>query len=136
MRILLDTNVIFSAFAARGLAHSVFELCIQKHTVIISREILRELEKAFRKKLKLPAEYNNQIIDFLTEVCTIEKSGDTKNLLCRDKNDLHILGLAIQAKTKLIITGDEDLLVLKKVKNIPIISPRDFWQRQRRLEKG
>jgi predicted nucleic acid-binding protein len=27
-----------------------------------------------------------------------------------------------------IVSGDDDLLVLKKVHNIPIVSPHDFWK--------
>jgi len=40
MRVLLDTNVILAAFASRGLANAVFELCLEKHEIIISEYTL------------------------------------------------------------------------------------------------
>jgi len=43
MKVVFDTNVIFSAFAARGLAQAAFELCLEKHTIVISEHILSEL---------------------------------------------------------------------------------------------
>ena len=36
------------------------------------------------------------------------------------------LSLAVTGNANIIITGDEDLLVLKCYQNIPILSPRDF----------
>ena len=38
-----------------------------------------------------------------------------------------MLATAVEAKANVIITGDKDLLVLKKYKNIDILSPREFY---------
>ena len=132
MKVILDTNVIFAAFAARGLTYSVFEICIDKHTIIISNHILGELKKVFLNKLNLPLNNLNLILNFLKEICIIADSADIKDTECRDKDDLQILGLAKNSKPDFIITGDNDLLVLKNFQNIPIISPRGFWQLQKR----
>ena len=131
MRLVLDTNVIFAAFAARGLTHSVFELCIDKHIVIISEHILDELQRIFLKKLKLPQTNIDLIFKYLKEICILEDSIDVADTECRDKDDLKILGLAKNTKPDLIISGDNDLLVLKKFQKIPIVSPREFWELQK-----
>jgi len=54
MRLVLDTNVLISAFAARGLCYALFELCLEKHEIIISLHILNELKVNLEKKIKLP----------------------------------------------------------------------------------
>jgi uncharacterized protein len=36
------------------------------------------------------------------------------------------LSLAVASKADYIVTGDKDLLVLKKFEGIPILSPRSF----------
>ena len=46
----------------------------------------------------------------------------------RDKDDDHILAAALKAKVDCIITGDNDLLVLKAIEGIPILFPADFWK--------
>ncbi len=131
MRLVLDTNVIFAAFASRGLTHSVFELCIEKHIVIISEHILGELQRIFSKKLKLSQSNIDLIFKYLKEICILEDTIDVADTECRDKDDSKILGLAKNTKPDLIISGDKDLLVLKKFQEIPIISPREFWELQR-----
>jgi predicted nucleic acid-binding protein len=37
------------------------------------------------------------------------------------------LSLAVASKADYIVTGDKDLLVLKKYEGIPILSPRLFY---------
>jgi putative PIN family toxin of toxin-antitoxin system len=128
MKVILDTNVIFSAFAARGLANAVFELCLDKHTIIISEHILSELQSNLQKKLKMPRDKVQRIIEYLREFCII---GDFKRLdrrICRDIDDVKILGLSETAKPDYIITGDADLLALKGHHGVPIITPREFWE--------
>ena len=61
----------------------------------------------------------------------LEKTEFTEKLkenICRDKDDDEILALARSLSVDYIVTGDKDLLVLKKFESIPIITPRDFWQ--------
>jgi putative PIN family toxin of toxin-antitoxin system len=128
MKVILDTNVIFSAFAARGLANAVFELCLDKHTIIISEHILSELQSNLQKKLKMPRDKVQRIIEYLREFCII---GDFKRLdrrICRDIDDVKILGLSEMTKPDYIITGDAGLLALKEHDVVPIITPREFWE--------
>jgi hypothetical protein len=128
MKVILDTNVIFSAFAARGLANAIFELCLDKHTIIISEHILSELQNNFQKKLKMPTDKVRLIIEYLREFCTISDYKRLDRKICRDLDDAKILGLSEMTKPDYIITGDADLLVLKEYHAVPIITPREFWE--------
>ena len=128
MKVILDTNVIFSAFAARGLANAIFELCLDKHTIIISEHILLELQNNFQKKLKMPTDKVRLIIEYLREFCTISDYKRLDRKICRDLDDAKILGLSEMTKPDYIITGDADLLVLKEYHAVPIITPREFWE--------
>ena len=128
MIIVLDTNVIIAAFATEGLCHSLFELCIDQHEIYICDFILSELSRQFDKKLKLPKNTNDNIIDYLTENATLHNPPALPHQICRDKNDDIILSLADTAKAPYIITGDNDLIELKRYKNTRIITPREFWE--------
>jgi putative PIN family toxin of toxin-antitoxin system len=136
MKLVFDTNVIFSAFATHGLADSVFELCLQQHTVVLSDHILGELEKIFLEKLKMPQDKIQAVLSFLKEFCLIADAKRLKRNVCRDHEDDKILGLAINAGVDFIITGDKDLLVLKKFKSIAILTPREFWEISRIKRNG
>jgi len=128
MKLILDTNVIFSAFAARGLANAVFELSLDKHTIIISEHILSELQSNFPKKLKMPRDKVQWIIEYLREFCIISDFKRLDRRICRDIDDVKILGLLETTKPDYIITGDVDLLALKEHRAVPIITPREFWE--------
>jgi uncharacterized protein len=132
MRILLDTNVIFSAFAARGLAQAVYELCLEKHTIMISEHILSELSAHLEKKLKMPDEKVRRITDYLRESCMIGDEAPIKKSSCRDAEDICILGLAEKMRPEFIVTGDADLLILKKYSGISIVTPREFWEKEKK----
>jgi putative PIN family toxin of toxin-antitoxin system len=127
MRVILDTNVILAAFAGRGLAHAVFELCLDKHEIIVSEHILLELQSNLQKKLKMPKDRVRRIIEYLREFCTVSRYKRLDKMVCRDADDVKILGLSEVAKPDYIITGDTDLLTLKEFHSIPIITPREFW---------
>jgi putative PIN family toxin of toxin-antitoxin system len=131
VKIILDTNVIFSAFATRGLAHAVFELCLQHHTIMISQSILKELEDNLTSKLKMPIEKSHEITSFLKEFCQVCEPAKLKKPVCRDRSDDHVLGLALAVEAECIVSGDQDLLVLSTYQTIPILSPRQFWEKLR-----
>jgi putative PIN family toxin of toxin-antitoxin system len=135
MRVLIDTNVIFSAFAARGLAQAVFELCLERHTIIISESILSELAVHLEKKLKMPREKVRLITDYLRESCFLGEEASIEKSACRDKSDIHILGLTEKMRPDFIITGDMDFLVLKRYRNTSIVTPRGFWEKEKRRKQ-
>ncbi|MBM4340593.1 MAG: putative toxin-antitoxin system toxin component, PIN family [Deltaproteobacteria bacterium] len=128
MRVILDTNVILAAFAGRGLAHALFELCLEKHEIIISEHILSEVQRNLQKKLKMPKDKILMIAEYLKEFCKISSFKRLDKEACRDVDDIKILGLSEVANPDYIITGDKDLLVLKKFHSVPIITPREFWE--------
>ncbi|MCX6564109.1 MAG: putative toxin-antitoxin system toxin component, PIN family [Candidatus Aminicenantes bacterium] len=134
MKIVLDTNVIVAAFASRGLSHLVLRRCLEKHEIILSPHILRELEAAFIRKLKMPPEKISLNLGFLEKVCHFGDYSDVDPSICRDQSDLHILGLALHSKANVIVSGDEDLLVIRSFQGIPIRSPREFWELERKKD--
>jgi putative PIN family toxin of toxin-antitoxin system len=55
----------------------------------------------------------------LVEVTSVVK-------VCGDPDDDHILAAALDADCSLLVTGDADLLALKKFQGIDIVTPRQF----------
>ena len=128
MKIILDTNVIIAAFAARGLCGAVFELCLDRFDVVLSESILQETRNHLHDKIKLPVAQCEAIISYLRANCSVSQVDDVEASACRDKDDLHVLGLAQRASADYIITGDKDLLDLVKYASTIIVTPREFWK--------
>ena len=126
MKVILDANIVVAAFASRGLCESIFELCLDSHEIILSEHLLGEISRNLIKKIKLSKEGVYEIIELLRENATILIPEPLPPDTCRDPDDIKVLGLAISSGADCIVTGDKDLLVLKKFRAVPIITPRDF----------
>lgn len=48
--------------------------------------------------------------------------------ICRDPKDDKFLNLASSGAANFIVTGDDDLLILKSYRDIPILNAKDFLE--------
>lgn len=126
MKIVLDANVIIAAFAARGLCESVMEVCLSEHEISLSDDLLDEILRNLRDKIKLPKDVVENIGELLREHSNISIPSPFASDVCRDPDDIKIFGLAVATNADYIVTGDKDLLVLKSFEGIPILNPRSF----------
>jgi len=126
VRVVLDSNVLIAAFATRGLCASLLEVCLSDHELLVSEHLLNEVQRNLTTKIRLPATIIEDIISFLRERGTLIIPDLVSEDSCRDADDLPILGLAQAASADCIVTGDKDLLVLGRFRDIPISSPRAF----------
>jgi len=128
VRVFLDTNVLVSAFASRGLCAELLELVLLEHELVVGRQVLGELDKALRSKLKLPAARTREIVDFVAgEAQQVIERAAAANVDA-EPADARVLGEALAARAALIVTGDAALLRLRTIEGIEIASPRGFWE--------
>ena len=127
MRVFLDTNVLVSAFATRGLCADVMRQVLAEHELIIGEVVLRELRKALRVKLKLPLATVTAIEELLRESEVIPRPRTPSELEVRDPDDRWVLASAIAGRADVLVTGDRDLLEVAALSPIRIIDPRGFW---------
>ena len=131
MIVVLDANVLVAAFATRGLCQSVFELCLDRHTVAVSEQLIQELVAALRTKIKLPHATVAELEEYVRSTVWMVTVAPLPRPVCRDPDDDQVLALAVAAEADLIVTGDKDLLVLGRHEEVDIVTPRAFWDRQR-----
>lgn len=127
MRIVLDANVVVAAFAARGLCESLFEFCLGSHEILLSDGLLKEIRRNLAKKVKLDRRTIAEIERLLRENGAILEPAAVADDVCRDADDLHVLGLAKTGRANYLVTGDDDLLTLKRFGRCRIVTPRQFW---------
>lgn len=128
MRVFLDTNVLVSAFAARGTCADVFRVVLSEHTLVIGEVVLQELRRALRLRIKLPPRMVKEIEEFLREHEVVAKPSRASDVPIRDPDDQWVLASAIHAKADVLVTGDRDLLDVAGKADIKIVSPRGFWE--------
>ncbi len=135
MKVVLDTNVIIASFATRGLCNAVFELCLDRFEIVISSFLIKEVETNLAKKLKLPHKLIREITEFLFENAKIIEIGDIPQEVCKDPADARVLALVQKSDAAYLITGDKELLAIKKFSSSKILSPRQFWETLKKLNK-
>jgi putative PIN family toxin of toxin-antitoxin system len=127
VRVFLDTNVLVSAFATRGLCADVMRQVLAGHELVIGEVVLRELRKALRMKLKLPPVTVTAIEELLRESEVIPRPRTPSELEVRDPDDRWVLASAIAGRADVLVTGDRDLLEVAARSPVRIIDPRGFW---------
>ena len=127
MNLIFDTNVLIAAFSTHGICNSLFEYALENCTIVLSDHILDELQRILIDKFKMPESKATEIRLFLIETCLISEYKIFSDQVSRDKNDDPILGIVDKIHVDYLVTGDKDLLVLKKYKKVPIIQPRELW---------
>jgi putative PIN family toxin of toxin-antitoxin system len=125
VRIVFDTNVLFSAFITHGACAGLYEECLQRAQIVVSPDILEELEEKLVLKARLSAAEAREVIRAVRADAEVVKPAPLPGPVCRDADDDLILAAALAAKADAIVTGDQDLLVLKEYDGIPILNPRD-----------
>lgn len=132
MRVFLDTNVLASALATRGLCADVLREVINADELIISEPLLVELRRTLARKFFVPERLIDEMIAFLRQDTIRAPAGDLVDIKIKDKDDIIILSCAIHAKAEVFVTGDKELLSLGKIGRMHILSPRGFWERTKK----
>ena len=128
MRLVLDTNVLIAAFISHGVCSELLEHCVINHDVVLSKFILDELKTKLTTKFKFTTRDASSVVSLLKSRCSVVRTRTLPSPVSRDPDDDNIIATALSGACGCIITGDKDLLVLKKAGDILIVSPSHFWQ--------
>jgi putative PIN family toxin of toxin-antitoxin system len=131
MKVFLDTNVLVSALATRGLCADVLRETLTSHQLVVSAPMFNELRRVLRQKPRIPGELIDGAIEILQQDAHFATPSAVPDVKIRDKDDLTILSSALNGNADLLVTGDKELLNLVKIKDMEIVSPRGFWKRIR-----
>lgn len=127
LRLVVDTNVLVSSLISVNMME-VMRRITARHVLLYSTEQMAEfMQVMVRPKLKgrILGKHMEELTSGLAvhgELVTVHSVVE----LCRDPDDNYLLALSKDGKADFLITGDDDLLVLKKFLRTRIISPSEF----------
>lgn len=128
MRVALDTNVLVSAVATRGLCADLFNLVLAEHELIVGEAVLAELRKVLRAKMRVPGKIIDEYVTLLRQEGTVVKAARDMLIAIRDEADVVVVAEAIAGKADVLVTGDRDLLDVARKLPIPVLTPRGLWE--------
>lgn len=123
-RVLIDTNVWFSGILYGGIPEQVIRFCKQHSYIITSEYLIDELLNLF-KGVKAPYKWRNAIERLLKRLSIVVEPAELPET-SRDPKDDPVIATALAGKCDYIVTGDKDLLTLKRYKGTTIIAVTDF----------
>jgi putative PIN family toxin of toxin-antitoxin system len=127
VRVFLDTNVLVSAFATRGVGADVLRVVLSEHTLVTGEVVLQELARALRRRIGLPPEAVREIDELLREHEVAPRPRGRAAIPRRDPDDQWVVASAIEGRAGVLVTGDRDLLDVAADAPIRIVDPRGFW---------
>ena len=128
MRVVFDTNVLVAGFVAEGICSRLLARGRKKQFyLIVCPIILQEFVRVLIKKFSATrSEIRSALAIALEAIHSVVHPSQSVQSICRDPDDDAILACALEAGADYLVTGDEDLLELKFLKRIRIVTPRDF----------
>ncbi|MGH9380000.1 MAG: putative toxin-antitoxin system toxin component, PIN family [Thermoanaerobaculia bacterium] len=125
-RVCLDSNVLVAAFVARGLCADVLRLVLSEYEIVVPEVVAQEVRRVLTEKLAASREALSAV-ETVLERCGIVPRGDAPcPISLRDPDDERVLADAILAGAEILVSGDQDLLVVAAESPIRILSPRAF----------
>lgn len=137
MRIFLDTNVWASAFGTRGICRDLVAWLLSPPKrrdvgLLTCEQVKAETLRALQLKFRVSAE---GLAAATTVLGGIES---VTSFSCPplppdfpDADDWPILCAAAESHADCFVTGDKALLALGQIGNLPMVTPRDAYQRLR-----
>ncbi len=128
MRVLLDTNVIVSAVATRGLGADVFRAVLSAHELVTCAKVLQEVRRMLGTKFGVPEQLIAEYLELISQEAIVAEAEDLPDLPIQDREDAEIVAAAIDGGAEVLVTGDHELQGLKNMGEVRILSPRAFWE--------
>jgi len=134
MRAVIDTNILIRALIKpEGTVGPVVRrLSAGDYTLIYSEPMLKELlSKIALPRIRDKYHLTEESVEIVLTVIALRGEfvvPERKVRLCRDPDDDMLIEAALKGNASYVVTGDEDLLVLKKFETVRFLPPRAFLQ--------
>jgi len=126
MKIVLDTNILVSAFAVGGNPARVLDLVVNGEVDgATSEHLISELTRILDLKFEFDGQQLSRIENIIRAAFIVVESNGSPPAISRDPDDDHVLELAKSAEANFIVSGDKDLLILGRYLGISITTATD-----------
>ena len=124
---VFDTNILFSATGWRGNPFQCVERArVGAIQVVTCPELVEELAEKLELRLHFSVEQVAETLADYLGFLRVVQIPKVLNAVPRDPEDNMALECAIEGQAQYIVSGDNDLLVLKEFRGIQIVRASDF----------
>jgi putative PIN family toxin of toxin-antitoxin system len=131
VKVFLDTNVVVSALATRGLCADLFHAILAEHELVLGETVLEEVREVLGRKLRVPRDTLVELEALLRAQAVVVPTQAVNPLRDLDTADAAVMAEALASGADVPVSGDQDLLALAKPP-LKVVSPRGLWDELRR----
>jgi len=131
VKVCLDTNVVVSAVATRGLCADLFQAILAEHELVLGETVLGELRTVLSRKMRVPRDTIHELEAHLRGHATVVKAAAKRRITGLDAADAAVVAEAVAGRADVLVSGDQHLLKLADPP-VEIVSPRGLWEAFRR----
>jgi uncharacterized protein len=102
--------------------------CIYNHAPVISRALLREFQQKLITKFRYSQRDAREAALLIASRFEVVTPAVLAGPVSRDPDDDVVVATVAAGGCRCIVTGDKDLLVLKRYEEIEILPPAEFWK--------
>lgn len=126
LHVVLDTNIVVSAIVYGGNPQIIFHLALDKKILaVISEPLKTELSSILVQKFQYTPDELHVLEKKMKKKFTSVRPNSELQVL-KDLPDNRVLEAAVEGKCQVIVTGDKELLALKKYQGINIMTASEF----------
>jgi putative PIN family toxin of toxin-antitoxin system len=135
IRVVLDTNIIVSAFFWGGIPRSILNAARLKKITLVTTEILIEELKdvlsrpKFAERLAAIEETAETLLESgYRSLVEVVEPAEVEAVVKADPDDDALIACAIGGNADYIVSGDKQLLKIETYKTVKIWTVNQFWE--------
>lgn len=134
MKVFIDTNVWLAGRFWPGLCAELLDALVELDAeILLDEQVIEEFRKIARDKLAVEPELITQAEAFFAQYARILPRAEQEVSGIPDPEDATIIAAALGARADWFVTGDQALLELGRVQDMPIVSVREAYLKLRGL---
>ena len=127
-KIVLDTNILISAFGWKGKSREIFNRVLNGELELFtSQKQMVEIVRVLKyPKFGFEEEQKSRFITILCSIAKIMEIPGKLKVVLDDPDDDIILETAVASKSEFLVTGDEHLLSIKEYNGVRMLTASEF----------
>ena len=127
-----DSSALIAAvITAHGVSSGLLNHILEEHELVVSDYILNEVSGKLRTKFRFDEKRVNRVVSDLRSIATLVHPAPLPASVCRDPEDIPVLGTAVAGNAAFLVSVDKDLLSIGGFRGIQIVRPGEFFKRTR-----
>jgi putative PIN family toxin of toxin-antitoxin system len=128
LRVLLDTNVLVSAFLGSQLCNEVLSVVLGEHELVVSDLVVTEFETVLREKFQTSGTALKKALALVEQAEVLSDRLAGRQRAANQSNDEVILTTAPESGVDLLVTGDREVVSQAPEHGVVAVTPRGFFQ--------